>query len=107
MPALTVELSVRGRLALEAPADASVGATSTRIDTFEGDAAFDGRDLRLSGLRIATPELRAGMDGVLALIRREPSVDVRVSADAVLQNAAKWWGQAADPPRGGLHVEGS
>ena len=50
VPALTVELSARGRLVLDAPADVSVGATSTRIETFEGDASFDGRDLRLSRL---------------------------------------------------------
>ena len=50
-PALTVDLSSRGRLALEAPLDLTVGATGTRIDSFESDAAFDGRDLRLSNLR--------------------------------------------------------
>ena len=63
--------------------------------------------LTLSGMRVATSELRAQVDGTFALIRREPFVDVRVSGDSELENAAKWWGQADAAPRGGLHVEGS
>jgi outer membrane protein assembly factor BamA len=106
VPALTVDLSSRGRLALDVPAEVRVGSTSTRIETFEGAAAFDGRDLRLANLRLATPELGAGIDGLLALIRREPSVDVRVTVDAALENAAMWWGQTTDAPRGRLRVEG-
>ena len=74
---------------------------------FESAAAFDGRDLRVTNLRLATRELSAGIDGRLALIRREPFIDVRVTVDAALENAAEWWGQAADAPRGRLHVEGT
>jgi len=107
VPALTVDLSSRGGLTLEAPADVRVGSTSTRIDTFEGAAAFDGRDLRLANLRLATRELSASIDGLLALIRREPSTDVQMTVDAALENAAEWWGQATDAPRGRLHVEGT
>jgi outer membrane protein assembly factor BamA/autotransporter translocation and assembly factor TamB len=107
VPAVTVDLSSRGRLSLEAPADLSVGSTSTRVGTFQSDAAFDGRDLRLSNLRIEAPEIRGQMDGLLSLIRREPSMDIRVSVDTALENAARWWGQAGDPPRGSVHLEGT
>ncbi len=107
VPALSVDLSSRGRFALDEPADVTVGSTSTRVESLEGEAAFDGRDLTLSGMRVATSELRAQIDGTLALIRREPFVDVRVSGDSALEDAAKWWGQADAGPRGALHVEGS
>ena len=107
LPALTVDLSARGRISLETPAELSLGSTSTRIETVESDVAFDGRDLRLSGLRLVAPELRARVDGTLALIRGQPSIDVRVSGDTELQNAAKWWGQTDDAIRGGVHLEGT
>jgi outer membrane protein assembly factor BamA/autotransporter translocation and assembly factor TamB len=106
-PALTVDLSPRGRLSLGAPAELTIGSTSTRIQTLDSDAAFDGRDLRLSGLRFNMPELRAQVDGTLALIRQEPAVDIRISGDSQLENAATWWGQADDPPRGGVHIDGT
>jgi outer membrane protein assembly factor BamA/autotransporter translocation and assembly factor TamB len=106
-PALTVDLSSRGRIALEAPMSARVGSTTTRLDSLDSEAAFDGRDLRLSNLRVQAPELRAQVDGTLALIRREPSIDVRVSGDSQLENAAKWWGQQAEAPRGSVHFEGT
>ena len=85
----------------------TVGSTSTRVESLESEAAFDGRDLTLSGMRVVTSELRAQIDGTFALIRREPFVDVRVSGDSELEDAAKWWGQADAGPRGALHVEGS
>ena len=84
-----------------------VGSTSTRIDTLASDAAFDGRDLQLSNLRVEAPESAAQIEGTLALIRQEPSIDVRVSGDSEVQRAAKWWGQEDDAPRGGVHLEGT
>jgi outer membrane protein assembly factor BamA/autotransporter translocation and assembly factor TamB len=107
VPALAVDLSARGRIALETPADLSLGSTSTRIDTLAGEAAFDGRDLRLSNLRLVADELRGSVDGTLALIRRQPSIDIRVSGDTELQNAAKWWGQTDGAIRGSVHLEGT
>ena len=106
-PALTVDLSSRGRLALDAPLDLTIGSTSTRIDTLQSDISFDGRDLQLMNLEFSAPELRGVIDGMLALIRQHPSIDVRVVSDSELQNAAKWWGQADDAPRGGVHLEGT
>ena len=106
-PAMTLDLSSRGRIALEAPADFSVGSRSTRFETIETDAAFDGRDLRLSNLRLAASEFRGSVDGVLALIRREPSMDLRVAGDAQLREAGKWWGQQDDAIQGAVHVEGT
>ena len=53
------------------------------------------------------PELRAQIDGTLALIRSQPSIDVRISGDSDLPSAAKWWGQADDAPRGSVHVAGT
>jgi outer membrane protein assembly factor BamA/autotransporter translocation and assembly factor TamB len=106
-PALTVDLSPRGRLAIEAPMSVRVGSTGTQLDVLSSDAAFDGRDLRLSNLHLEAPELRAQIEGTLALIRREPSLDLRVSGDSELQKLAKWWGQEeAAAPRGAVHVAG-
>src|SRR6185503_19096694 len=67
-PGLSVDLSSRGRLALDAPLELTIGSTSTRLDTLDSDASFDGRDLKLSSLRFSAPELRGAIDGVLALI---------------------------------------
>ena len=106
-PALTVDLSSRGRLALDAPLDLTIGATSTRIDALRSDISFDGRDLQLMNLEFSAPELRGVIDGMLALIRQHPSIDVRVVSDSELQNAAKWWGQAEDAPRGSVRLEGT
>jgi outer membrane protein assembly factor BamA/autotransporter translocation and assembly factor TamB len=106
-PALTLELSSHGRLSLEAPADFSIGETGTRFTSIDSDAVFDGRDLLLSNLRLVTEELRAQLAGTLALIRRQPSMDLRVSGESELEDAAKWWGQKSDPPRGSVHVEGT
>ena len=111
-PALTIDLSPRGRLALEAPADFSVGSTSTRFERIESEAAFDGRDMRLSALRLEAPEFQGQVDGTLALIRRQPSMDLRVAGDSQLENAGKWWGQRDDGAperalRGGVHLEGT
>jgi hypothetical protein len=69
-PALTVDLSSRGRLALDAPLDLTIGSTSTRIDTLQSDISFDGRDLQLLNLEFSAPELRGVIDGMLALIRQ-------------------------------------
>ena len=105
--AMTVDLSLRGRLVLDAPMGVRVGATSTQIETLASEAAFDGRDLRLSNLRVEAPELSAQIEGTLALIRQSPSIDLRVSGDSELERAAKWWGQEDDAPRGGVHFEGT
>jgi len=105
--ALTIDLSSRGRLALEAPADFSVGSTSTRFERIESDAAFDGRDLRLSALRLEAPEFQGQVEGTLALIRQRPSIDLRVTGDSELTNTGKWWGQSNDEIRGGVHLEGT
>jgi outer membrane protein assembly factor BamA/autotransporter translocation and assembly factor TamB len=106
-PAMTVDLSSRGRLALEAPMSVRVGSTSTQIDTLASDAVFDGRDLQLSNLRVEAPELSAQIEGTLALIRQEPSIDFRVSGDSEVERVAKWWGQEDEAPRGGVHFEGT
>ena len=106
--ALTVDLASRGRLALDAPLELTVGATSTRIDTLTSDASFDGRDLTLSSLQFSAPELRGAIDGMLALIRQHPSIDVRVVADSELPNTAKWWGaQPDEAPQGSAHLDGT
>jgi outer membrane protein assembly factor BamA/autotransporter translocation and assembly factor TamB len=106
-PAVTVDLSSRGRVAIAAPVELSVGSTSTRVESFESDAAFDGRDLRLSNLRIEMPELSGRAEGVLALIRQQPFIDVQVSGDTELASAARWGGQTDNALRGGVHVEGT
>ncbi len=107
-PGLSVDLSSRGRLALDAPLELTIGSTSTRLDTLDSDASFDGRDLKLSNLRFSAPELRGAIDGVLALVRQHPSIDVRVVGDSELPNAAKWWGgQADDAPQGSVHLDGT
>ena len=106
-PALTIDLSSRGHLVLEAPAEFSLGSTSTRFERIESEAAFDGRDLRLSSLLLESSEFRGQIEGVLALIRRQPSMDLRVTGDSDLRNAGKWWGQTDDAIRGGTHLEGT
>jgi outer membrane protein assembly factor BamA/autotransporter translocation and assembly factor TamB len=106
--ALTADVSSRGRLALDAPLELTIGSTSTRIDSLQSDASFDGRDLKLSGLQFSAPELRGSIDGMLALLREQRSMDLRVVGDSELANAAKWWGgQGDDVPRGSLHLDGT
>ncbi len=106
-PALSFDLSSRGHLALDAPLDLTIGGTSTRINTLESDASFDGRDLKLSALQFTAPELRGAIDGTLALIRQHPSINVRVVGDSELQEAGKWWGQTDDAIQGSVHLDGT
>jgi outer membrane protein assembly factor BamA/autotransporter translocation and assembly factor TamB len=105
--AITADLSSRGRLTLESPLDITIGSTSTRLNTLDSDATFDGRDLKLSNLQFTAPELSGAIDGMLALIRQHPSMDLRVVGDSQLQNVGKWWGGADESPRGSVHLEGT
>jgi autotransporter translocation and assembly factor TamB len=106
VPAFSLDLSERGRVALDAPAEVVLGSNGTTIGVFQADAAFDGRDLRLSEMRIEAPEARTRLEGTLAIFRREPAMDLRVTGEADLARASKWWGQSGQPPRGAVRFEG-
>jgi len=105
-PALTLDLAAQGRLSLDAPMAVTVGTTSTVVTGIESGVAFDGRDMRLSNFRIEAPEVRAGAEGTLGIVRRQPAVDLRVSGDVDLARAAKWWGQSVDAPIGVVRFDG-
>jgi outer membrane protein assembly factor BamA/autotransporter translocation and assembly factor TamB len=94
-PAIAVEVSRQGRVSLDAPMEITRGDVRTAVDELEGGLAFDGRDVRLSGLRIRAPGVRLGLDGTLALVHQEPSLDL--SGSGVLDaQRLEAWGFGAD-----------
>jgi outer membrane protein assembly factor BamA/autotransporter translocation and assembly factor TamB len=101
VPSVAIAFSARsGRIALDAPAQVRVGATSTQLTRLSGDATFDGRDLTLRNLQAIASEGTVRVDGTLALIRRDPSVDLSVRSSIDVQQASRWGLPPAQAPRG-------
>lgn len=96
VPSLRVELSEQGRIGINAPVTLRVGPTTTTLAVLESALGFDGRDVRFDDFRLEAPEGHLELNGTLALLRRAPSIDARVSAEVDLARAAQWG--VTDPP---------
>jgi len=105
-PALTLDLSSAGRVQLDMPARVARGDTGTTVTGLAGELAFDGRDLRLDGLALATDEGRLEVDGLVALLRSEPSIDVRLAGEVDVARVARWGTSAGELPMGTMAFTG-
>lgn len=106
VPAMAVRLTPDGgQIALGMPADVRMGGRSTRIDRLEGGAAFDGRALRLSDVRLQADEASLRVDGSLTVIARESAVDLRVQGSGDLAHLARWAVPEGDVPDATLAMD--
>jgi len=106
IPALAIRLTPDGgfvRMGREAELHTETQLTS--VNRLEGDAAFDGRALHVSGLRLELNELDAQIDGSLTLIARDPSVDLAVLGTGDATRVARWVVVNGDLPRGDFAFE--
>ena len=94
-----------GTLSTAGPAAVRVGDRESRIGTFEGRLAFDGATLTTTALDLVAPEVRAHVEGRVALLSAAPDADLRYRVQAELPQLAPWLGT---PPaaRGTLVLSG-
>jgi outer membrane protein assembly factor BamA len=103
IPSLSTWLTPDGgfvRLAREAELHTETQLTS--VNRLEGNAAFDGRTLHLTGLQIELNELDARLDGSLTFIARDPAIDMTVRGTGDATRLARWVVVNGDLPRGDI-----
>jgi outer membrane protein assembly factor BamA/autotransporter translocation and assembly factor TamB len=106
IPGINIDIGrAAGRISLVAPATLSAGMRSTRVSTLEGGAAFDGRALRLSNVQLRADEGSARLDGVVFLLVRDGSVDLRATGTADVERLARWGIENTELPRGTIAFE--
>jgi hypothetical protein len=103
IPSLALQLAPDAgfvRLAREAELHTETQLTS--VNRLEGDAAFDGRALRVDNLQLELNELDAQLDGSLTLIARDPAVDLMIRGTGDATRLARWVVVNGDLPRGDI-----
>ena len=106
IPGINIDIGrAAGRISLVAPATLSAGMRSTRVSTLDGGAAFDGRALRLSNVQLRADEGSARLDGVVFLLVRDASVDLRATGTADVERLARWGIENTELPRGTVAFE--
>jgi outer membrane protein insertion porin family len=99
-PALSVNVTpVDGSVRSIEPAMVRSGDGQTVVSSIGGGLAFDGRAITLSRFAATAPEADVVLDGALALLVREPRMDLRVAGRANLEPLARW--AAIEPEVGG------
>ena len=111
IPALSIDLAATaGRVSLGPPARFALGRRETRISRFEGAATFDGRSLHLADLQVRSAEASMRVDGSVALIVADPSMDLRIKGTGDVERMSAWAVAAGERPRGtvafDLHAAG-
>ena len=96
-----------GYVRLQREAQVSTQSQSTLVSELDGRAAFDGRALRLTGLRINSAEVDAEVDGSVTIIAREQTVDARIRGTADLTQLTRWVIANGDLPRGDVVFDAS
>jgi len=103
IPSLAIQLTPDAgfvRMAREAELHTETQLTS--VNRLEGDAAFDGRTLRVANLQLELNELDAQLDGSLTFIARDPAVDLTVRGTGDATRLARWVVVNGDLPRGDI-----
>ncbi len=108
IPAASVEqlTAHSGRIAFARPATVRFADRSTRITTLESRARFDGRTILLEGAQVVAEEGQIRLDGPVAVIATDPSVDLRLDGTGDLARLARWGMAEADAPRGQVAFAG-
>jgi len=106
MPAVELVLERSdGHIRLTSPARLTRGSHSTRITELNGPVSFDGRTLVFGGLRLAAPEMSLSAKGRLALLVREPSVDLELTGRGDVAELARWALDHGDLPQGHVALD--
>jgi uncharacterized protein involved in outer membrane biogenesis len=96
IPAMAVDIGPQdGTIRLLRPGQISRAGFATPLSSLDGGVAFDGRNVRLTGLDLATREASLRLDGALALLVEEPRADLRFSGRGDLAGLLRI---APDPP---------
>ncbi|MBI2186501.1 MAG: translocation/assembly module TamB domain-containing protein [Acidobacteria bacterium] len=106
IPSLAIHLTPDGgsvRLAREA--EVHTETQITRLTRLEGDAAFDGRAVRVANLRLELDELEAQLDGSVTLLARDPATDLTVRGSGDAARLARWVIVNGYLPRGDIAFE--
>jgi outer membrane protein assembly factor BamA/autotransporter translocation and assembly factor TamB len=103
IPGITLDVGRnQGRVTLNAPATIRVANRETSITNLDGGSSFDGRALKLSALSLRAEEGSLQVDGMVSLLVREPSLDVRTVGTVDVERAARWGIETGERPRGSL-----
>lgn len=95
-----------GRLSMSDGVTLRVGDRDTRVETLEGDLAFDGAALTIEALALDAPEARLQLDGVVTLLAGEQRLELRYDARLDAERLAPW--ADLDPaPRGHVTLAGT
>jgi outer membrane protein assembly factor BamA/autotransporter translocation and assembly factor TamB len=101
VPGIGFELTPeQGSIALAQPASLRFGSRTTQISRLNGQAAFDGRALRLIATDVRTDDASMTVNGTLLLIARESRVDLAVTGSADLARLARWGLDEGELPQG-------
>jgi outer membrane protein assembly factor BamA/autotransporter translocation and assembly factor TamB len=91
IPALAIQLTPeRGSIRLTREAELNTETQITSLTRLEGEAAFDGRALRMANLRLELNELDAQLDGSVTLLARDPAIDLTVRGTGDAARLARW-----------------
>jgi len=79
-----------GRLSMSDGVTLRLGDRETRVETLEGDLAFDGATLALRSLILEAPEARLQLEGSVTLLAGAQHMDLRYDARLDAQRVAAW-----------------
>jgi outer membrane protein assembly factor BamA len=107
IPALAIQLARdSGSITLAQPASIRVGQRTMALSTFSSQATFDGRALELTNAQLRSDELSLDFGGTLALITREPSMDLAVRGAGDIARLARLGIPEDDVPEGSVGFDG-
>ncbi|MBI3050401.1 MAG: translocation/assembly module TamB domain-containing protein [Acidobacteria bacterium] len=106
IPSLAIHLTPdSGSIRLARPAELNTETQLTAISRLEGEAAFDGRVLRVAKLQLQLQELAAQLDGSLTLLARDPAINLTVRGTGDATRLARWVVTNGYLPRGHFAFE--
>ena len=106
IPGLTLDIGRdQGRVSLNGPATIRVANNETRVTNLDSGASFDGRALKLTALSLRAEEGSLQVDGMVSLLARGPSLDVRTVGSVDVERLARWGIETGERPRGSVALD--